>query len=244
MKVWILLGFLLLCTAVVTAAEVDWELQGSGFHRTLEMRTVAKSNPELFFRSVTFSFDLPKVFFFDVFEIPSKYEVYPLFERRPSLLPVWKDEHSDLFTSQNDLSNHMFLLSMLSSHVPFDLEAPVFRVPYETNNCSFQFSPLSARDLHDIVGFRVVIPIHLRYEVPHRNGEHLLERHSVTRCLGTEIQLKDEAGATIGIYGNLGLKTKCTEVPVGEMVLLPTLYWSLLALLGLGASSVVLALLL
>eukprot|EP00331_Platyophrya_macrostoma_P027100 CAMPEP_0176463166 /NCGR_PEP_ID=MMETSP0127-20121128/35711_1 /TAXON_ID=938130 /ORGANISM="Platyophrya macrostoma, Strain WH" /LENGTH=198 /DNA_ID=CAMNT_0017855243 /DNA_START=251 /DNA_END=847 /DNA_ORIENTATION=+ len=187
---------------------------------------------------------LPKSFFFDI----------------PEVLQMHTWEHS---ASNHDESHRGSIESMHSEHV-FDIEAPIFRIPYEFNKVDVVLrlpyysnadsGSRSSSTMHDV---SVLLPIHTRYETldderPFAWGDFMRPIDSfVEHCIAPEdiraelsLDSVEAVSASHDIKAAFMMKTAaghtpCVKFPRGILSHLPYIYWLTMLLLAAGALLVI-----
>lgn len=239
----------LLCTCVAaevhqrsTASVLSFEFVGSGFHQQLRLRFQFPRHVSSK-ASSSVVIHLPKAFIFDI----------------PEVLQMHSWE-LDGATAVGDEQQGR-IVSMSSEHV-FDIEAPIFRIPYEYNTVQLTLKfPSTARSQtgvhsghHDVA---VLLPIHTRYETvdadrPFAWSEFMRPIDSfVEHCISADdvhgqlegVDTADHVGGDtvpVSMMRTTAGTHTCVKFPRGILSHLPIVYWLTMGLLGTGALLVML----
>lgn len=214
---------------------------GSGFHQQFRIsaklpRTAASSENVLHIM-----INLPRAFFFDIAEVLQMH--------------TWENATSLALSPSID--------SMSSEYV-FDIEAPIFRVPYSHNMVDIRIklgssprpsSVSSANptlsELQEMQTLSVLLPVHTRYEEVDAERPFLWSEFTATldsykrRCVETddvhaEIILGGSNPPAMVLLSTEASKTSCVMFPQGILSHLPVVYWLTMGLLTMGALFVIL----
>jgi hypothetical protein len=205
----------------VQGGTIDYHFVGSGFHQQLQLDVSLASLTEASNsgrRTVAIDIDLPRAYFVDIAEA--------------------KQAHVFTGSSQPNLVS-------MSSEFIFDIEAPIFKIPYTTNKVTtvVELPQLPS----GLSNFSLLFPIHTRYEEVDVErtfdwAEFLDHIPSyTTRCIEAH-----HVSGTVTNHGPLGslslvpaTKSACVDFPRGILGQLPAVYWLTMGLLTSGAILVI-----
>ncbi|KEG10241.1 hypothetical protein DQ04_04001060 [Trypanosoma grayi] len=217
------------------AAEVHrWGFRGAGYHMQLEVEF------PLLFDGVRVSLDLPRAFFFDAAEVEQLYSMSAV-------------------GSGADIRAQYARLHIASTFV-FDIEAPAFRTPYDTNSVNITFARLPTAAPGRVGKGVLLLPIHARYEEADATTPFSLEaffnrQSNVRRCIpAIAVQGTSSASANCSVSeatmerhdgtatAEMMAPPNCQLIPVGVLSSLPFVYAALMTLQCVGAAVVVVSL--
>lgn len=222
--------FLAIVVAYLTTAEplqqggtIAFQFVGSGFHQQFQVDVSLETTLVApYHRNVTVEVDLPRAYFVDIAEATQ----------------------SHVFTAG---AGQLTLKDMSSQYI-FDIEAPIFKIPYTTNKVTTVVELSSSTDDASSSGFSLLFPIHTRYEEV--DTERSLDWAEffdhipsyTTRC----IERQQVSGSLTGVTSSSTVqelvsstKSACVEFPRGILAQLPVVYWLTMGLLTAGAVLVI-----
>ncbi|ORC83903.1 uncharacterized protein TM35_000541270 [Trypanosoma theileri] len=235
-------GTTVVCDGATAASTVGvdihrWGFRGAGYHMQFDVEF------PLALDTVRISLDLPHSFFFDAAEVEQLYSLSTL-------------------EGEEDITAQYTPLRINSSFF-FDIEAPVFRVPYKTNKVNFTFTRLPSAKYQKGKGV-LLLPIHARYEevdtvTPFSIQAFFNRETFVERCIPAVMMRGTVHGAGCHVESvrmethsnnsnddnnnNMIPKRNCQHIPVGILSSLPYVYATLGILQCVGALIVIVSLL-
>lgn len=202
---------------VLQGGKVGFGFIGSGFHQHFLINISSAA------QAVTVEINLPKAFFIDIAEAKQAHEWH------------WAPN----IANEGGSAVEPRLVDMRSEHM-FDIEAPIFKVPYEFNKVTVDIElPLK----HKVLDVSLSFPIHTRYEEvdadrPFDWREFLDTIPAyVSHCVE-----KDHITAVATTSGNpleVVTLSSCVPFPQGILAQLPVVYWLTMGMLISGAMIVI-----